>query len=428
MIERFSIGNFLSFRHIHTISFDASSIKDVGENVFVNPHFSSSRILKSISIQGSNSSGKSNLLKAFDFMKFWVVSSFSESNRSTDIPVQPFLLNKEAAEKKSFFEVIFYVDELRYRYGFTLNREAVDEEWLLYAEPKKREQQYFVRKGKDLSFNNYWKKSSTTKIDPIVSYVKPSVLFVSILAQFNIDIGNLVINWFNKNVTAFDLSTDYFINRTAGLLHEQEYFIAIHQLIESAKLGFRTFDYDMIGKYKATDKFGSDFLAFALKEEIDNYKIQTRHDVYNDRNSKVGHTLFDLRKQESAGTQKFFALAGLLLSVIKKREILWVDELDAKFHPTLFHTIIKFFNSNKFNHKGAQLIFTTHNTQILKDKSLRRDQIYTVDKNELGESSIKAAFQSNVRSDISYEKQYFDGKYGGIQKINLEDTQLDLFS
>jgi uncharacterized protein len=427
MIAQFSVGNFLSFKNPQTISFDATSLKDTTENVVFDSNFQQKGLLKSLSIQGSNSSGKSNLLKAFEFMKFWVVNSFNESNKTMEIPVQPYLLDNNSTKKNSSFEVIFYVDDLRYRYGFSLNKQFVDEEWLLYAEPKKREQHYFIRKSKEVTYNNYWKKNSPIKIDPIITYVKPSVLFISALAQFNIDIGKLIIGWFNKNLVAYDLSSDYFINRTASLIKDTEYFIAIHHLIEKAKLGFKTFDAEVIGKYKNTEKFDKDFLAFAFQENLENYRIQTKHEIYNENDKKIGQILFDLRKQESTGTQKFFALAGIILSTIKNKEIIWVDELDSKFHPALFYTIIKFFNSNKFNHKGAQLIFTTHNTQLLKDRSLRRDQIYTIDKSEFGESTINGAFKSNVRMDISYEKQYFDGKYGGIEKINLEDSQLDLF-
>jgi AAA15 family ATPase/GTPase len=112
---------------------------------------------------------------------------------------------------------------------------------------------------------------------------------------------------------------------------------------------------------------------------------------------------------------------------IKNKEILWIDELDSKFHPFLFQTIVKFFNSNKFNHRGAQLLFTTHSTQLLKEKLLRRDQILTIEKKSTGESIVHGAHEKSSRADISQEKQYFSGKYGAIKRIDLTSTQLDLF-
>lgn len=426
MIAQFSVGNYLSFKNTQTVSFEATSLKDTNQTLYYNPTIPSIKLLKSISIQGSNSSGKSNFLKAFQFMKFWTVNSFNESNKSVFIPIQPYLLNINASEKKSFFEVQFYIEDIKYRYGFTINKDAIDEEWLYYSEPKKREQNYFFRKMNDVVFNNLWKRSTKAKVDPIVAYVKPSVLLISVLAQFNIDLGTLVIDWFNKNTVAFDLSEDYYINKTASLLEDEEYFIAIHHLIDKAKLGFSSLKHEIVGNEIPSHKFDKSFMDFAFYD-VKNYKIQTQHDVFDDLNKKKGQILFDLRKQESAGTQKFFALAGFILATIKNKEILWVDELDSKFHSLLFETIIKFFNSHKFNHKGSQLIFTTHNTQLLKEKILRRDQIYTMNKTTQGESYISNAARSNIRMDISYEKQYFDGKFGGIQKINLEDSQLNLF-
>jgi AAA15 family ATPase/GTPase len=401
-------------------------LKDTKENIYI-PDKLSIKLLKSISIYGSNSAGKSNLLKAFSFFKYWVHNSFSEANKILEIPVHAYLLREGYDQKNSFFEVIFYVGEIKYRYGCNLTKEAIREEWLFYSEPKKREQHYFMRVGQEISYNNAWKKSVGVKIEPIIPYVKPRVLFISVLSQFNIDIGNLTLDWFHQNIIAFDLNDDYFINKAADLLQVPEYFIAIHHLVNKAQLGFNTIESKVVEKPQKQKRFNKDFLDFALNDPSKEYDIQTKHDVYNEKDKIVRQVFFDLKNQESAGTQKFFALLGALLNAIKNKQILWIDELDSRFHPLLFQTIISFFNSNKFNHRGAQMIFTTHSTQLLKQRTIRRDQIFTVNKSITGESTIQGAHESSSRKDISHEKQYFDGKYGGIQKIDLDNLQLDLF-
>jgi uncharacterized protein len=426
MIAQFSVGNFLSFKDVQSISFEATSLKDTKENIYI-PDKLEVKLLKSISVYGSNSAGKSNLLKAFNFFKYWVHNSFNEANKIQEIPIQPYLLRDGYDQKNSFFEVIFYVGDIKYRYGCKLNKEFIEEEWLFYAESKKREQHYFIRIGQEISYNNAWKKSVGIKIQPIIPYVKPRVLFISVLSQFNIDIGNLTIDWFHRNIVAFDLNDDYFINRAADLLQDPEYFIAIHHLLRQAQLGFNSIESKAIDKPQKTKRFNKDFLEFALNDTGNEYNIQTKHDVYNDKGKIVRQVYFDLKNQESAGTQKFFALVGALLIAIKNKQILWIDELDSRFHPLLFQTIIIFFNSNKYNHKGAQMIFTTHSTQLLKHRTFRRDQIFTLNKNVTGESTIQGARETSSRRDISHEKQYFDGKYGGIQKIDLDNLQLDLF-
>jgi AAA15 family ATPase/GTPase len=427
MIVRFSLGNFLSYREVQSISFEASVLKDSNEAVFTPHHADTSRLLKSISIYGSNASGKTNLLKGFNFFKYWIHNSFGEANRRLEIPLDPYRLRKDSDQRQSFFEVIFYVKDIKYKYGCNLTKEAVTEEWLFYSEPKKREQHYFIRIGQEIRYNSAWRRALSVKIEPIIPYVKPRVLFISVLSQFNIEIGNVVVDWFHRNMIAFDLSNEYFINKTASLLHDKEYFIAVHHLINQAHLGFKSVESKIIGQYSGNGQLTSEFVAFALSDQVNDFQIQTNHDVYDEKGNIVGQTYFDLKQQESAGTQKFFALIGALLTAIKNNHILWIDELDSKFHPLLFETIIKFFNSNKFNHKGAQMIFTTHSTQLLKEITLRRDQIFTMNKEHTGESTIQSIHTFSSRTDISHERQYFSGKYGGIQKIDLDDLQLDLF-
>jgi len=428
MISKFTVSNFLSFKEINSISFEAAALKDPNERIYQSPSTEDSvKLLKSISIYGSNASGKSNFLKAFSFMKYWVINSFNDSNKLQEIPIQPFLLQEEFNKMTSLFEVVFYVENLKYRYGFKLTKDLIDEEWLYYSESKKREQHYFVRKGQEIAFNKAWKRNINIKLEPIIPYVKERVLFISVLAQFNVDIGNITIKWFHKNLIGFDFSSDYFINKAASLLSDPEYSIAMHELIKLAHLGFTSIVPKIIGEFKDRGIYKDDFINFVLSEKVNDYNIQTGHGVFNEKNKLVNNIIFDLKKNESSGTQKFFALAGTLLSAIKNKDIVWADELDSKFHPLLFETIIKFFNSNKFNHIGAQLVFTTHSTQLLKEKILRRDQIFTIDKNEFGESLIKGINTSNVRIDASHEKDYLSGKYGGVQKLDLEVAQLNLF-
>ncbi len=428
MILEFTSGNFLSFKEKNSISFDISGIKGAEENVYIDPSIESDiKLLKSISIYGSNASGKTNFLKAFSFMKHWVLNSFLESNRVVEIPVTPFLLREGYIDKPTYFEVIFFAENVKYRYGFELTSDKIENEWLYYSEHKKREQNFFFRTEQGIKYNNAWKKSMSTKIDPIISYVRPRVLFASVLAQFNIPIGIKIIDWFNKNLLGFDYNSDYHINKTASLLSDDEYYLAIHELINGASLGFESVNTTSIGRYRQNEKFGQDFLEFALTDDLDEYLIETKHDVYNAENKLIKKVMFDLKKNESEGTQKFFALAGALLTAIKNKQILWVDELDSKFHPFLFETIIKFFNSNKFNHRGAQLIFTTHSTQLLKEKILRRDQIYTTSKNKYGESSLLGMHTAKIRIDSSHEKEYFAGNIGHLEKVDFGKIQLDLF-
>ena len=82
---------------------------------------------------------------------------------------------------------------------------------------------------------------------------------------------------------------------------------------------------------------------------------------------------FDIDEQESDGTKKLFNMAGPIVDTLKKGKVLFVDELDAQLHPLLTRNVVNMFNCSETNPNGAQLVFTTHNTNLLSKKLLRRD-------------------------------------------------------
>ena len=135
--------------------------------------------------------------------------------------------------------------------------------------------------------------------------------------------------------------------------------------------------------------------------------------------------LFDL----SAGTQKYFALAGPILEALANGTTLIIDELDAKLHPNLVHKIIEIFNSEKSNPNNAQLIFNTHDTNLLSCGVFRRDQIWFVEKNRYGSAQLYslADFKTDVvRKNDIFEKNYIAGRYGAIPYLGDFDKLFNL--
>jgi len=157
----------------------------------------------------------------------------------------------------------------------------------------------------------------------------------------------------------------------------------------------------------------------------DSYQIKTPHKVFNEEKQQTDTVLFDLIRNESLGTQKYVALIGVILEALIERKILWIDELDSRFHEHLLKMVIGLFNSKENNPNGAQLICTCHNTSLLK-KMLRRDQMVFAEKDEVGATAIKSLYEKepSVRNDASFDKDYSLGKYGAIPKLD----QLDLFN
>lgn len=122
--------------------------------------------------------------------------------------------------------------------------------------------------------------------------------------------------------------------------------------------------------------------------------------------------------EESLGTQMIFALIPFIADTINNKKVLIIDELDKSLHPFLVQYIVEMFNSTEFNKTGAQLIFNTHDTNLLDLNILRRDQIWFMEKNnDNGESDLYPLSDFSVRKLENVEKGYMQGRYGAVPFI-----------
>jgi AAA15 family ATPase/GTPase len=145
--------------------------------------------------------------------------------------------------------------------------------------------------------------------------------------------------------------------------------------------------------------------------------LNSVHKKYDSNLKESGLATFNFFEDESEGTIKYFSLAGPIIDTLENGKILFIDELDSKLHPLLTQSIINLFNNKKSNPKNAQLIFTTHDTNLLSAHLFRRDQVWFVQKGRHGASSLYSLADYKVRNDASFEKDYLSGKYGGIPII-----------
>ena len=144
----------------------------------------------------------------------------------------------------------------------------------------------------------------------------------------------------------------------------------------------------------------------------------TERAVLDDKGLKVTTHSAPLEEWESEGTKEFIRRAPFLLQTLSEGGTLVIDEFDSRLHPNLTKKIVQIFNSSRTNTKGAQLIFATHDTNLLRD-SLRRDQICFVDKDKFKSSFIHTLVEfKGVRNDASFEKAYLNGEYGAVPFLN----------
>jgi AAA15 family ATPase/GTPase len=160
-----------------------------------------------------------------------------------------------------------------------------------------------------------------------------------------------------------------------------------------------------------------EFRTLLISKKLQADDIYTTHKKYNAEGEVISLEQFDLDKNESEGTKKLFAFAGPILETLRKGEVIVIDELDARLHPLITRTIIDLFNSNETNINNAQLIFMTHDTNLLSDKIFRRDQIWFTEKDRQGATDLYSLVEYKVENDASFESDYIKGRYGAIPFI-----------
>ncbi|EDN68548.1 RloA [Beggiatoa sp. PS] len=144
-------------------------------------------------------------------------------------------------------------------------------------------------------------------------------------------------------------------------------------------------------------------------------EIKTEYAKYDKDLNSVGNIDFDLKKDESIGTQKFFSISAPILDTLKQGKVLLIDELDASLHPMMTRFLIKMFHDTEVNQHNAQLVFVTHDTNLLDSSLFRRDQIWLSEKDKYGATDIYSLAEfKNVRANENFEKNYLQGKYSAI--------------
>jgi len=422
MLLEFSVKNFLSFKNEVTLSMYASTEITEHEkyNIF---SVGGQNVLKTAVIYGANASGKTNLIKAMRFMKNFVVNSL-ELQSEGEIDIEPFKLSTDTAHLPGEFEVCFLYQDIYYRYGFVIDAKRVHHEWLYHA-PFEQEIRLFDRKFDNntdtIALGEHFQEG-----EPLVENNQPKLtrekaLFLSVTSQFNGAIARHVMDWFTHDFNVlFATSTETFegvsVKKLSNTLYKQE----ILKFLQAADTAIE--DIDLV-KIKSQDI--SSHLPDALKQRIvaKGKMLVTKHSVFNAAGIVTDSILWTL-EDESEGTQKLFSLSAPLIETLEKGETLVVDELDSKLHPMIMRFIINLFHSKKDNPNNAQLIFATHDTNLLSHRFFRRDQIWFTEKDQYGSTDLYSLADFIRNEDESsdenrYKRDYFKGKYGAIPFIGV---------
>jgi len=435
MILQFSIKNYRTFKERAVLSFIASNYDKntrENENIYYNEKFGL-RLLKSAVVYGANASGKSKLFDAIVFMKHYIINSSKETQKGDKIDVHPFRLNTETENKPSEFEIIFIHKDIQYRYGFEATKNNVVSEWLFYK-PKTKEIELFYRDNNN--FDTHARNFSKGKTVIKEGLVRDNALLLSVAAQFNDKTSINILDWFKKLKTLSGLNESgyqgYTMRKTGDPIHKAK----ILDLLKAADLGIKDIKLqklDINKLPKDLPKEIKDKIIREINEKNTEYisDVLTSHKKYDANGRPIDNVNFSLDDDESSGTRKYFALTGPILDVIENGYTLVIDELDSKLHPNLVSKIVSLFNSKELNPKNAQLIFNTHDTNLLSAGLFRRDQIWFTDKNKYGEAKLYslADFKSDeVKKNESFEDNYIRGKYGAVPFLGFFENINNILS
>jgi len=404
MIIQFRVSNFRSIFQTQTLNFRATSLisekKEVDySNISTDGQ---NRILKGLGIYGANASGKSNVIKAIKFFKNMVASSLTDE-RIASYGASPFRLSSESLGHFGYFEISILLNSKKYRYGFTLTKDAnIDAEWL-YGPAEKNETFYFTRRRNVFEINPLWFQEAD---DLPKEKVRGNALFLSFCASYDGTVSTQLRNYFTDRIIVDLYSEPIILGNSLGKNRE-----LTDNLIEKGKkevvltwlkevgIGFTNVS---LKKLEISGKLYGNFVTFDKN-------------IYDNKGHVVGSTTTDLDNDESDGTQKFYSYIGTLYKIFEEGGVFVADEIDSKFHPSLLRKLILNFNNSSINRGNAQILFTSHDTNLMNPDIMRRDQFYFTEKSVLEETILFSLSDlKGIRNNADFAKQYLAGLYGAL--------------
>lgn len=390
MLLEFSVGNYNSFKEISTLSLVASKRQELrNTNVFdVNKNI---KALKSAVVYGANASGKSNFFSAMYFMIDFIKKSYIKINADEKIKVAPFLMSSTTFDAPSYFEIIFCIGKIIYRYGFEATKTAVVSEWL-FEQGQSVEKQIFYRENKNISCSY----ELLEKIKGISVEIKCNALYLSTLCSNGIFIAKKIIKYLDESFIFIDD------------------FIRNNEVLNKNPKNNEELNRQLLTFLRAAD--------INIKSFQEGEEVFLNYNVYNDKKEIIGEIAMSLDDFESKGTKKLFIIIKSIISALLNGKTIIIDEFNNSLHPAVISLVLQSFNSSDINKLNSQIIVGTHDTISMNNKLLRMDQIWFVKKNRYGESELFSLDEfEDVKCEHCFEKNYLLGKYGGIPSINLEN-------
>lgn len=418
MLLQFSVENFRSYKNRVILSMEASSDKELTDNVVVSKK---DRILKTATIFGANAAGKSNLFKALTAA---IINIRLSNQRQLGEPlfnITPFAFDDSMVKKPSRFEFVFIQNDVKYVYGYSATMTEIVEEYL-YAYKTARPTTVFERNETNNKVYRFTIPSIRNELEPLTVKNTKNKLFLATATEWNSRETKDAFSFFANRINTYNSDFEVMLPQIGQLL-ENDKDSSIKTFINST--------------LKAADINIDDYLFEAKEQPIEEMIAplppQLRGIVMASINPSAKNMAYSVNvlrqiegriyltniKDESDGTRNVFAVSPILKRAFEETgEVICIDEFDRSLHPKLVQYMIGLFNDSSVNKCNAQLVISSHTTSLLSQAILRRDQFYFVDKNQkTGESELYSLDEFSPRKSEDIRKAYLLGRYGAIPTI-----------
>lgn len=451
MLIRFNVKNFLSFDSdeygkSEEFSMIAGKVRSKKEHIYDDGRL---KLLKFAAVYGANASGKSNLVRALDFMKNTVQKGLPDGYTGKYCKI-----HKKNKDIPSYFEIEVKLGDKYYAYGYEvlLSKGEFQSEWLIELTSDNKEKLIFER---DILNNKYefggclHTKGLLEKMNLYAEDIQDdsSVLLLSVMnhnkrtlyqkykrASILQDIylwlrDSLDINYPDSPISSYSYMADsknvaeicsMIAAFGTGITDYKIVNVPIERLISQLPFEAKERLLKMIEKLiaeaeKGICRHGEGIIMRSSRDyfilEIDGDDVACRTIQFEHSKKDI---LFEL-SEESDGTIRVLDLLEVLLSGENKTYV--IDELDRCLHPSLTYKFVETFLKMAAE-KNIQLIVTTHESRLLDFDLLRRDEVWFVNKRKTGASDIYSLEEYNTRFDQKIDKAYLEGRYGGVPIFN----------
>jgi len=411
MLIEFRVKNFRSLRDEQVLSLVASKDKTLRDTHTQSTGVSvAPTLVRSAVVYGANASGKSNLIKALQYMRGVVTESATVIQPGQAFAVQPFRFDVDSVSEPSEFEVTFLRDGVRYQYGFAMTAERIVSEHLLVYKAFKP-QRWYTRHFDSANGIDVYDFGSGLKGPKNLweGATRPNSLFLSMAVQLNSEALRPVFDWFVNRLVIFNEQAPLSPHVSIQMLKQADGRKEICNFLSAADISIADIDVE-------TRKVPGQAVHFDLvagktevhSQEMEEHKLRFHHVT------DQGKAVFDLM-DESSGTRNLLFLAGPVRDILSNGLTLVIDELDTSLHTLLVRELVRLFHRPQVNTGGAQLIFTTHDTSLLDAPDLfRRDQVWFVEKSVDQASTLVSLSEFSPRKNEALERGYLMGRYGGV--------------